>query len=376
MGKVDVPACGSTASSQHWQFKLHLLLATPPRTTHIACEPTRPVTMQSGISASEELQAQFNSLLTSSDTFGLLTTIDREALVPVTTLPSTSSSFSDNLASLQPHLKLNAALYIILRRYDAAPAFLAITYVPDAAPVRQKMLFAATRLAFVRELGTEHFRETILVTTPEELSERGFQKYDAHSKLDAPLTEEEQTLGAVKRAEQEAGAGTGTKEIHLSKGMAMPVAEDAIAAMQEVGQDGGRVVTMLRINPDTEIVELIPEAPTPSSISELSQVISTSEPRFTFYRFAHAHNGAEHSPVLFFYTCPVTPGTKAIKNRMLYPLMKRAVLEVAEKTAGLKLEKKFEVEEPSEITEQSVLEDLHPKVTARQGFSRPKRPGR
>jgi twinfilin-like protein len=61
---------------------------------------------------------------------------------------------------------------------------------------------------------------------------------------------------------------------------------------------------------------------------------------------------------------------------MMYPLMKRAVLTVAESTAELKVEKKFEVEEPSEITEQSILEDLHPKVATRQGFSRPKRPGR
>lgn len=80
--------------------------------------------------------------------------------------------------------------------------------------------------------------------------------------------------------------------------------------------------------------------------------------------------------MLFFYTCPVTPGNKAIKNRMMYPLMKRAVLEVADREAGLKLEKRFEVEEPAEITEQMVLDDLHPKAVARQGFSRPKRPGR
>ena len=107
------------------------------------------------------------------------------------------------------------------------------------------MLFAATRLTFVRELGTEHFRETIFVTTPEELSERGFQKHDAHTKMDAPLTEEEQALGEVKRAEQEAGAGTGTREIHLSKSFHMPVTEEAIAAMKEVGQEGGRVVVSL-----------------------------------------------------------------------------------------------------------------------------------
>ncbi|KAF4996588.1 hypothetical protein FDECE_12377 [Fusarium decemcellulare] len=332
--------------------------------------------MQSGISASQELQNEFNSLLASNDTFGVLASIEKEALVPIATLPSTSSSFGENLAGLQPHIKSDAALYIILRRYDSVPKFLAVTYVPDSAPVRQKMLFASTRLTLVRELGSEHFRETIFVTTPEELSEKGFEKHDAHTKMDAPLTEEEQTLGEVKRAEQEAGSGTGVREIHMSKSFTMPISEDAVAAMKEVGQDGGRVVTMLKINPDTEVVELVPESPTPSTIGELSQAISSTEPRFTFYRFTHTHNGTEHSPVLFFYTCPVTPGNKAIKFRMMYPLMKRAVLEVAEREAELKLEKRFEVEEPNEITEQSVLDDLHPKAAARQGFSRPKRPGR
>ncbi|KAL2213143.1 actin depolymerizing protein [Sarocladium strictum] len=332
--------------------------------------------MQSGISASEELQAQFTSLLSTPDTFGLLITIEKEALVPVTTIPSTSSSFTENLQGLQQHLKPDVALYILLRRYDDSPRLLALTYVPDAAPVRQKMLFASTRLTLVRELGSEHFRETIFATTAEELSEAGFKKHDAHSKLDAPLTEEERTLGEVKRAEQETGAGTGQREIHLSKSLKMPVGEDALAAMTEVGQDGGRTVVMLKINPATESVELVPESPSPSSITELTQVISDSEPRFTFYRFTHTHAGTESSPVLFFYTCPANAGTKSIKNRMMYPLMKRAVLTVAESNAGLKIEKKFEVEEPTEITEQSVLEDLHPKVTARQGFSRPKRPGR
>ncbi|KAF5661940.1 ptk9 tyrosine kinase 9 [Fusarium heterosporum] len=332
--------------------------------------------MQSGIAASQELQNEFNSLLSSNDTFGLLATIEKESMVPIATIPSKSSSFSDNLSELEPHLKPDAALYIVLRRYDDAPRFLAITYVPDSAKVRQKMLFASTRLTFVRELGTEHFRETIFATTAAELSAKGFEKHDAHSKLAAPLTEEEQQLGEVKRAEQEAGSGTGHKAIHLSKNFSMPISEDAVAALKEIGQDGGRVVTMLKINPQTEVVELVPEAPTPSSISELTSVISSSEPRFTFYRFTHTHNGTESSPVLFFYTCPATAGNKSIKFRMMYPLMKRSVLEAAEKEAGLKLEKKFEVEEPSEITEQSILDDLHPKAAARQGFSRPKRPGR
>jgi twinfilin-like protein len=111
-------------------------------------------------------------------------------------------------------------------------------------------------------------------------------------------------------------------------------------------------------------------------MADIPKIVSDTEPRFTFYRFSHSHNGVDSSPILFFYTCPATPGNKAIKSRMLYPLMKRAVLEIAERECGVTPEKRFEVEEPAEITEELVMGELHPKVQARQGFSRPKRPGR
>jgi twinfilin len=104
--------------------------------------------------------------------------------------------------------------------------------------------------------------------------------------------------------------------------------------------------------------------------------LPTNEGRFTFFRYAHTHGGAESSPLLFFFTSPMTPGAKAIKFRMMYPLMKRAVLEVAAREAGLTVDKKFELEDPAEITEQLVLEELHPRVEEKKAFSRPKRPGR
>ncbi|KAL6867000.1 hypothetical protein J3F83DRAFT_739630 [Trichoderma novae-zelandiae] len=331
--------------------------------------------MQSGISASEELQKAFSSLLATPSDFALLVTIQRESLVPLETIAGKSSDFGQNLSVLQPFVKPDAALYAILRRYEDSPKFVAVTYVPDAANVRQKMLFAATRLTLTRELGTEHFRETPFMTMARELTADGFKAHDAHNALEAPLTEEEKSLGEVKRAEQEAGSGTGIREIHLSQSLKMPVNEDAIAAMKEVAE-GSKAVATLKINAATERVELAPESRDPSSLTELIKGISTVEPRFTFYRFTHTHDGTEQTPILFFYTCPSTAGNKAIKNRMLYPLMKRAVLTIAEQEAGINLEKKFEVEDPSELTEQEVLNDLHPKPVTSSGFSRPKRPGR
>ncbi|KAH6606877.1 hypothetical protein Trco_006030 [Trichoderma cornu-damae] len=325
--------------------------------------------------ASEELQKAFSSLLATPSDFALLVTIRSESLVPVETIAGRSSDFGQNLAVLEPFVKPDAALYAILRRYDDTPRFVAVTYVPDAANIRQKMLFASTRLTLVRELGTEHFRETPFMTMAHELTDKGFKAHDAHNALEAPLTEEERTLGEVKRAEQEAGSGTAVREIHLSQSLNMPVDEDAIAAMKEVAE-GRKAVATLKIDAAAERVKLVPESPNPGSIGELVKSISTVEPRFTFYRFTHTHDGAEQAPVLFFYTCPATPGNRAIRNRMLYPLMKRAVLAIAEQEAGITLAKKFEVEDPGEITEQEVLNDLHPRPVASSGFSRPKRPGK
>lgn len=81
--------------------------------------------------------------------------------MPGATISSSASTFLDDLSSLKTHIQPNEALYILLRRADSLSSpdksLVAITYVPNAAPVRQKMLFASTRLTLVRELGGEHF---------------------------------------------------------------------------------------------------------------------------------------------------------------------------------------------------------------------------
>ncbi|KAL1900809.1 Twinfilin-1 [Ceratocystis pirilliformis] len=332
--------------------------------------------MQSGISASQELFSQFKELQSSDSYFGLLVTITNEKLEPIRLLERTSPDFTANLSTLEPHLSDNEALYVILKRYDSNPVFFAVTFVPDLAKVRQKTLFASTRLTLVRELGSEHFRDTLLANAKEELSAAGFAKQDAHAAIEAPLTEEEQSLQAVKRAEQEISRGTGRQEIHLGKSLDMPFNDEALEALNQLGS-GSLDMVSLKINSATETVELdSAPASSPSSIDEVVKSISTTEPRFTFYRFHHTHDGTQQRPLLFFYTCPATPGTRAIKARMLYPLMKRTVLEAAASGANITVDKKFEVDEPTEITEATVLSDLHPKAAARTGFSRPKRPGR
>lgn len=194
------------------------------------------------------MTSKFNELL-QSDAFGLLITIEKESLVPVKLLTSSSpaASFADNISSLLvPTLTDTDPLYILLKRYDTVPNLIAVSYVPDTAKVRQKMLFASTRLTLVRELGREHFRETIFATAKEELTPEGFAKHDKHEQLEAPLTEEERSLQGVKKAEAEEGSrGTGSREIHLGQTMSMPVHEDALESLKALGADGGKNLVML-----------------------------------------------------------------------------------------------------------------------------------
>ncbi len=169
--------------------------------------------------------------------------------MPSTTIPSESPDFSSDLSLLAQQLKDNEAAYVILRRYpDASDGFVAVTYVPDSAPVRQKMLFASTRLTLVRELGIERFRDTIFVTTKAELTADGFKQYDQHTKLAAPLTEEEQSLGAVKQAEAEEGRGTGVKRSHLSDHFSMNVTDSAMGALRSfaASTDDDNLVQLVR----------------------------------------------------------------------------------------------------------------------------------
>jgi twinfilin-like protein len=131
------------------------------------------------------------------------------------------------------------------------------------------------------------------------------------------------------------------------------------------------LISVQKINIATETMELASGTTTP--ISSLSSTISSTEPRYSFYRYTHTYNGSSSSPVLFIYTCP--SGSK-IKERMLYAASSRSAIQVAEAEAGLKVEKKIEASSPDEISEESIDGDLHPKVEVKKAFERPKRPGR
>ena len=207
--------------------------------------------MQSGINVSQELRAAFNELVSSSTHRGLVATIESESVKPIHHIPSTSSDFFSDLSSLRTYLSDTQAAYILLRRHENAPdGYVAVTFVPDSAPVRQKMLFASTRLTLERELGKERFRETLFATELHELEKDGWARHDASKGVQAPLTAEEATLKGVKEAEAEAVGGTEGRRLETGGKLSMNISEDARAALEELRQPiGGKLVQVVRMDP-------------------------------------------------------------------------------------------------------------------------------
>ncbi|KAF2875125.1 hypothetical protein BDV95DRAFT_538601 [Massariosphaeria phaeospora] len=331
--------------------------------------------MQSGISASQELQTALGNLVTSPSDRGLTATISNEQIVPGATIPSTSSSFLSDLANLTSHIQPTEALYILLRRSDTLSSpdksLVAITYVPNAAPVRQKMLFAATRLTLVRDLGGDHFPESVFCTEADDLTAKGWQKHRQHTDSADPLTAEEQSARDIRDQEALESRGTGGQGLAQGGRIAVRADGDIAAALRALGEgsvsSSSENLVQLRMDVASETLQLASvSSATPSS---LSSAIDGAEPRFSFYRHADAA-----ASIVFISTCP--SGAK-IKERMLYAASRSNVIALAQGEAGLKVAKRIEAADPKEVTGEVVEEEFESaRVEEKRGFAKPKKPGR
>ena len=321
--------------------------------------------------ASQELQTAVQTLLTSTSQRGLLATIKDEQIVPGAKITSSSSSFTSDLSNLSTHVTSKEALYILLRRADELSSgdksLCAITYVPNAAPVRQKMLFASTRLTLLRELGGEHFPETVFCTEADELTEEGWARHLAHEKEKNPLTKEEQDLEDIKHAESLESRGTQGRSLTQGGKLALRADSDIASALSTLGEGGRENLVQLRMDGKTETLQLA--SVSSASPSSLATAIDASEPRFSFYRYDDAEDS-----IVFVSTCP----SKAkIKDRMLYAASRSNVLLLAQNEGGLKVAKRIEATNPEEVTEAVLREEFKTAdVEEKKSFAKPKRPGR
>ncbi|KAF2156732.1 actin monomer binding protein-like protein [Myriangium duriaei CBS 260.36] len=338
--------------------------------------------MQSGIHASQDLKDAFNSLVSSTSSFAVIASIDAESLIPITTIPS-SSGFPSDLSAVQSELSPTVARYILVRRSSAPDGFVGITYVPDAAPVRQKMLFASTRLTLIRELGLERFGETLFCTTAEEVGPKGWERHEAHRKLENPLTQEERANRDLQEQESLEQGGTMRRHGHYTEQeekktsgggvarLSMKTGQGVVEALRELRGSGEGRLVQIRIDVATETLEL-DSSKDGVAPGALAGALSPQDPRYSFYTYAPPSES--EAKIIFIYTCP---SSSKIKERMVYAASKTYVLKsLAEGEAGLTVVKSLEGAGPEDFAEETLRSEFVQKAEESKGFARPKRPGR
>ncbi|OLL24218.1 Twinfilin-2 [Neolecta irregularis DAH-3] len=267
------------------------------------------------------------------------------------------SDFQKDFDQLQSFTTDTDPAYILYKINESDLLFL--PYVPASAKVRDKMVYASTRNTLYKEIGTEKFAVTIFATSKNDLT---YQTYDSHMKSEAgekPESEKEKALRFVREAETEAH-GTATRR-QISSGISFPMSDEAQSALENLKTTNEQTFLELRINTETEMIELGQQASIPPS--QVATALPAESPRFSLFK--------SDSLVSFIYTCP---GTSKVKERMLYSSSRGVLLNYLTTQLGLQIDRKIETSDCVDVTEELVQQPILHEVKQTPGFARPKPP--
>lgn len=268
----------------------------------------------SGIGVSPELTKAFSDAVETKNVRFIKVTIQDESLVSVASLP-VAGSLNEDLVQLQEYLEDKEPCYILARLDDPPSEWLAISYVPDFANVRDKTLYASTRSSLTKSLGSTIFVDSLFATDKADLTPDAYEAHKRHQAAPKPLSAREQEMADIKAAEREAGnsyEGSNARKNHIGQGVGLSWSSEAENAVKGlVSQNDSRIV-VLKIEPSTESLELDYFADV--TVDNLSSSIPSNEPSYVFYAWTNSYSQTG-GDVVFIYSCPTA---SPVRYRMLY----------------------------------------------------------
>ncbi|GJJ12117.1 hypothetical protein Clacol_006358 [Clathrus columnatus] len=223
----------------------------------------------------------------------------------------------------------------ILAKEDGSSQWLLITYVPDTAKVREKMLYASSRSALVKVLTSPSL---LSVSSKTELTPSAYSSHLSQQAAPALISfrEKEMTdVQAAERADTASGRTTSrTRTTHLGGArIGLEWTEEAIQAVAAFQGANENNLLIFEIDVDSETLSLHYQGScTPDDVA--SQLPA-------------------ESPV-FIYSCP---SSSPIKHKMLYSSASRVVQNKI-KEMGVEVSRKLETSDPSEVRAQWMKDEL------------------
>ncbi|KAI8458392.1 hypothetical protein BY996DRAFT_4577259 [Phakopsora pachyrhizi] len=357
---------------------------------------------QSGITVSQELSELFSeanspvgnvrliSVRIENESLRLVST--RSPIVGRTEVEDFDLIDSDIIGSDQEEPRPIFLLYRLGDRADGK--WILISYVPDHARVREKMIYASTRATLTRQLGDSNFGKTYFATSKDELTPAGYQIHKRSQESASTMTIGERQLEEIRRLEIMDSISTGTQirssnlwgqrnDSEPSKvfnglggsnaNLGLNWSENAYDSLRSWSQgDSPNAWVQFTIDLSSETIELKSEG----SLSKLS--FPTDIPSYTFYSLKDEHGGEDD---VFIYACP---SESPVKSRLIYSSSSSSVSSKVNEL-GIRIDKKIETSDPEEIDKDYIISELlsttvsdpnNNPIKSDVKFSKPARPGR
>ncbi|XP_015116152.1 twinfilin isoform X2 [Diachasma alloeum] len=321
---------------------------------------------QTGIKANDPLKKLFAKCRDGKIRV-LKVSIENEELVPASSSKPIGKWQDDYARLVKPLIEENQPAYILYRLDTKSPDsgydWLFISWSPDTAPIRQKMLYASTKATLKQEFGTASIKDELHGTVPDDITLEGYSKHKKNDAAPAPLTSAEEELVELKKTAIHTDYNVETRHQTLS-GVAFPVTDEAKQAITEMGK-GLHEYVQLKIDLDEEKIHLVMACDV--SLDKLPTKVPADAARYHLYNFKHTHEGDYMECIVFIYSMPGY--SCSIKERMLYSSCKAPFLDLIQ-SLGVNITKKLEVNSGDELAD--MLED--PPVKDSTGNTTPMTP--
>ncbi|ESN94525.1 hypothetical protein HELRODRAFT_107800 [Helobdella robusta] len=271
-----------------------------------------------------------------------------------------------------PLLKKDHPTYIMFRLDEQTSSgyqWIFISYSPDHSPVRQKMLYAATKATLRNEFGSSQIKDELFGTVPHDVNLAGYKKHVISEHAPKPLTFAEEELELIKKNEVNADISVDSKH-QTVQGVAFPLSNDAIKQLNRLKNHEINYV-QLSLDLDKEIINV--EKSDNVDVAQIVRLTPSDHARYHLYLFKHTHEGDQQIACVFLYTMPGY--NCSIKERMLYSTCQRPLVDRIERDLSIEIHRKLEVDDAKEITADFLHNEVHPpKNIVKKQFEKPKGP--
>lgn len=316
---------------------------------------------QSGITPSEDLINSFKTFVSRNEPI-LIAEITQE-VIELSEIINGGSSLQSDFSTLSSKLSDSEPKYIIIKHENNDDLYTFISYVPDYAAVKDKMLYASSKNTLIRQLGSELFANTLFLNSQDEISYTNWKDIVSEGSTKDLLSSKEQELEDIKQQEFDTALSQGSKKklVSHSSDFSFKFNDNTDFEFEEN--------TLYSFNIDLKTEEVF--LSDTKAIKDPKEIVNAISPAYPQYNLIKI-NGK----TVFIYSCP--SGSK-VKERMVYASNKLGVVNHFKKTTPI--DKSLEVGdavelELSEFEKEDEADKLASNIQSNLKFSRPTRPGR